>query len=222
MNNFLIIRNVLNQFLLERTKIDYKPQIIIDGKSGIYGQQLLLKLFIKDKIQDNYRFICLVDEDCLLYNHKHIYDIMSYMITNKIDIMGVPDGGMLSIRNHRPDVPNLFFVVIDTTKLRNIKYDELKSYSVPNGEHCKTYAYDDFEPYYKTLCFMNEKLNYKFTPLKAKSITDGTTSEVYFNDTPICLHTWYARKYGIDDFQTKRINNAIDYGLSLNSQHPYK
>ena len=38
------------------------------------------------------------------------------------------------------------------------------------------------------------------------------TTEVYFNDNPICLHTWYARKYNVDDNQTKRINYAIHYG----------
>lgn len=213
-NNFLIVRNILNQTLFEKTKIDYENQIIIDGKNGIYGQQLLEKLFIKDKIQDNNRYVCLIDEDCVLYNIQNITNILSYMNANSIEIMGIPDGGSINIRKHRPDVPNLFFVIIDTTKLKNIKWNELKQYTPQEGKCGTNFAYDNFEPYYKTLCFMNEKLNYKFEPFDGKTIIDGITTEVYFNNIPICLHTWYARKYNIDDFQTKRINFAIDYGLS--------
>lgn len=211
-NEFIIIRNVCNQTLFDKTKIYYEPQIIIDGKNGMYGQKLLIKLFVEDKIQDKYKFVCLIDEDCLLYDIQNLYDIVSYMNTNSIDIMGVPDGGKINIRKHRPDVPNLFFVVIDTTKLKNMIVDDLLSYSVKNGECGINYAYDNFEPYYKTLCFMNEKLNYKFVAFNAKSIIDNITTEVYFNDNPICLHTWYARKYNVDDNQTKRINYAIHYG----------
>lgn len=210
-NDFVIIRNVCNQTLLNKTKIDYEPQIIVNGKNGIYGQKLLTKLFVEDKIQDKYRFVCLIDEDCLLYNIRHLYDIVSYMNTNSIDIMGVSDGGKIDIRKHRPDVPNLFFVIIDTTKLKTMIIDELLSYSVKNGECGINYTYDDFEPYYKTLCFMNEKLNYTFVSFDAKAIIDGTTTEVYFKDKPICLHTWYARKYNIDNIQTKRIDYAIHY-----------
>lgn len=61
---------------------------------------------------------------------------------------------------------------------------------------------------------MNEKLNYNFVPFEGKTIMDGTTTEVYFNNQPVCLHTWYARKYNVDEFQTNRINNAINYGLT--------
>jgi len=215
-NQFVIIRNICNQTLFDKTKIDYEPQIIINGKNGLYGQKLLVKLFIEDRIQNKYRFVCLIDEDCLLYDTKHISDIIQYMIENSIDIMGVPDGGEINMRKHRPDVPNLFFVIIDTLKLKQISSNDLRSYNVPIGENGDNYSYDDFEPYYKTLCFMNEKLNYKFTPFKAKNIIDDKTTEVYFNDKPVCLHTWYARAYNIDDIQTARIDNAIRYGLTKN------
>jgi len=213
-NDLVIIRNVLNPDLLKRTEIKYEPQLLVDGRNGLFGQQLLLKLFVENRIQDKYGFVCLIDEDCLLYDIQHTHDIISYMKENSIDIMGVPDGGMLKHRTHRPDVPNLFFVVIDTAKLKNLDWDELRLYPTPQGECTSEYAYDNFEPYYKTLCYMNEKLNYNFVPLEGKGILDDRTTEVYFNGQPICLHTWFARKYNVDIIQTKRINKAITYGLS--------
>ena len=31
--------------------------------------------------------------------------------------------------------------------------------------------------------------------LHGKTILDKLTTEVYFNNMPICLHTWYTREY---------------------------
>lgn len=208
----VVVRCVMNRNLLDLTKIDYPNQILVDGNDGVYGQKLLEKLFLGERLQERCDYVCFIDEDCLLYRTDVLEDIVSYMENNGIGMLGVPDGGSVEIRRHRPDVPNLFFVVMDVSLLRVFDISEYRDFQVTLGEVGETYAFDSFEPYYKTLCFMVERLGCKFTPLKAVTLGDGISTEVYFNGRPMCLHTWYARKYNVDSFHTERINTAIRNG----------
>ena len=208
MKNLIVVRNYINEDLLEITATNYK-ELRIPGVDFMYGKRLLEKCFFDDKIQKQYDYVVFVDEDCIISN---IDEIIKMMGTTDIDIVGVPDGNCIDIRQHRPDVPNLFFVVIKTDKIKNIQKEKYIGFKV-NDLYCgNTFAFDSFEPYYGFFCYIIYELHCNFFHLNAKtSELDNITTEVFFDGNIIAAHTWFARKYKDNEENRKRIVNAISY-----------
>lgn len=208
MKNKVIIRNFISGKLLKKSLTSFS-ELHIEGKNSLYGKKLLDHIFNELNLHKKYEYIVLIDEDCFILNDDIIDEVIQYMEQNDIDIVGVPDGNVTHVRFHRPDVPNLFFTIFKTKKMDFTSLD-VTNYKVPIGETKKgVYAYDDFEPYYQWLCFLIYKLNMKFQPLEAYTLDDGWTTAVKFGGCDFAFHTWFARRYGKDNFHTNRINNII-------------
>lgn len=210
MNKILIIRNYMNYGLLIKTMINKDDQYLLNGKNGFYGEKLLNNIFFDKKIQDDYDYLVFIDEDCLVYNIDMIDKIILDMENNNYDIVGMPDGGN-NMRTHRDDVPNLFFTIIKTKKMKNLNKNNFLNYKIPISiSNKKNVNYDTFEPYYKTLCFLIYELGFNFLKLKENFIISDSATELIYDNIPFCIHTWYSRKYGIDINTKNRIDSIID------------
>ena len=209
-NNTLIIRNYMNYDLLIKTMINKDDPYLLNGKNGFYGEKLLNNIFFDKKIQDDYDYLVFIDEDCLVYNIDMIDKIILDMENNNYDIVGMPDGGN-NIRIHRDDVPNLFFTIIKTKKMKNLNKNNFLNYKIPISiSNKKNVNYDTFEPYYKTLCFLIYELGFNFLKLKENFIISDRATELIYDNIPFCIHTWHSRKYGIDINTKNRIDSIID------------
>ena len=40
---------------------------------------------------------------------------------------------------------------------------------------------------------------------------DGITNELFFNNSKMLFHTWYARSYNVNQKHTNRINNILTF-----------
>lgn len=212
MKDYLIIRNFMNDDLLKLTEIDDPNILYVDGKTGLYGQELLIDVFIKKELQNKYKYLIFIDEDCLLTDKTYINHLIKLMDDCGFDICGVPDGGMVDTRIHRPDVPNIFFTIIKTDKIINkLSKDIIDKYEVPIlKSETKGTKYDNFEPYYKTLCYFIYELGMKFLPINAENSDDNITTIIKHNDVPVICHTWYARKFNKNKDHTDRILEQLN------------
>lgn len=203
----IIIRNYLHKDLLEKTRTKYEEYDIY-GENNLYGGWLLEKLFFKDEIHHEYDYVCFFDEDCIVDNIDKILDMME---SSDVDIVGVPDGNSVHMRTHRPDIPNMFFVIIKTKKLQNLDYNSYINHTVNNGYIGDTFGFNNVEPYYKFFSYLINDLSCVFFQLNAKtSKLDNETTEVFFDGKMIAAHTWWSRRY--DDFNIKkRIDKSIEY-----------
>lgn len=216
----IIIRDYIHADLLQRTLLHVDNEILISGANRLFGKALLEKIFIRDYMQAQYEYIVLVDEDCLMIDSNAINEIIEMMEKSDVDIVGVADGNEVKIRIHRPDVPNLFFTIFKTKKLQNLNLNEINSFPIPQGYVGKTFAYDNFEPYYSYLCYFVYGRGCNFFPLKAEtSGVDNFTTEVYYEDRIICAHTWYSRAYNGREKEsgghTRRINESLEHYTKL-------
>jgi hypothetical protein len=222
-DKILIVRNYINREVLDKTPITNFQILEIYGVDGLYGKKLLEKLFLEDKIQEEYDYVVLVDEDCLVYDEKFINEIIDYMDENDYDICGMPDGGMVRMRFHRSDVPNLFFSIFKTEKIKMINKDEYLEYKTPcdlyeenDIVHC-----DNFEGYYKFLCYLEYSLNMTFLPLNAIQTEDDATV-VFFNDRKICIHCWYSRVYKTKTEEQERIDKILEESIKEKTNKDYE
>lgn len=161
-----------------------------------------------------------IDEDAFVTDISALKELLDYCINNQIVNCGMPDGGVVPIRNHNPLVTNPFFNIIHLAAIRR-KYskEELKRFGIHQSEFEKVkpekilrcdYAYDYFEPYCNFFVWTSQ--NFKTLYLDASTHEDGI-STVLFNHkgTPMITHTWYSRFYGIDTKHTQRINQIINH-----------
>lgn len=205
--NLLVIRNYIHQELVEETKTKYN-EFLVYGGFGLYGRGLLEKVFFEDKLNLQYDYLCFIDEDCIVSDFSEIIKMME---TSDIDVVGVPDGNCVHMRIQRPDIPNMFFLIIKTEKLKILSVDDYQSCNVNIGYSGKTFSFDNFEPYYQFFQYIKNKLSCNFFYLNAKTSNfDNTTTELYFDNTLFGAHTWYSRIYHIKDVYD-RINSSIKY-----------
>lgn len=208
-NKVVLVRSVIHPELYEMTK-SYDYIEIVKGNNNFYGKDIIETIFFKQDFCLYYKYVCFIDEDCV-FSEEGLNSIIQMMESSDVDIVGVPDGGCVEMRKHRPDVPNLFFTVIKTSKIRNINFDEYNSYEVKNGYECDSFKYDNFEPYYKFFCYLTYGLRLNFFNLNAKqSDIDNITTEVYFDNKLVAAHTWFARLYNTEEHH-ERINKSINY-----------
>ncbi|GHT75973.1 hypothetical protein FACS189413_00490 [Bacteroidia bacterium] len=163
-------------------------------------------------------YVINIDEDAFIYNNERLLALLNYCIANDIDLCGMPDGGVLPVRQQNPLVVNPFFNIIHVKKLRSAfskkairKYKEHQpEYEQKTPVHLlKTnYTYRYCEPFEPFFVWISQ--NFKVLYLNAEEHTDGFTTLLKDpNDQPFLLHTWFSRMYETDDFHTQRINNIL-------------
>lgn len=216
---------VANFGLYEKTR-SYQPpgirKLVIDGRGGMYGLDSLFYAFEKLPLK-GVKWLILADEDVLFLENKSLTEIIETMKLGNYTIAGVRDGGTLPNRRHNPYVPNTFFCVLDYQNISTIysrKEIKKQQHSIPKEftEDLKNLkvGFDTtslYEPYYCFFLWLKRK-NHKFLFLDADLLhpnTDELATKVYdLDNNPFLIHTWYARAYGKNAVQTKRIDTIID------------
>lgn len=211
---YIVIRNYLHEELLNATDIESPttPCLMMYGANRMYGLAFLEKIFIQERVQDRYDYIVFVDEDCYVHNaDTTIPALIKRMEEDGADMLGVPDGGVINHRNHRDDVPNLFFTIFKSEKIRkSIFAREYYDYVIPtDGPETPTIKYDTFEPYYKMLCFLRYKLGMVFLPLTDVINCKDETTIVRNNNERACTHAWLSRQYSTHPEQKARIDKVL-------------
>ncbi len=229
-----LLTTVSNFDLYEKTR-SYQPagirKLVIDGRGGMYGLDSLIYAFEKMPLKD-VKWLILADEDVLFLENKALTEIIEKMESGNYTVAGVRDGGTMPNRRHNPFVPNTFFCVLDYESIATIysrKEIQKQQYSNPkeftddlNHLHVGFDANSLYEPYYCFFLWLKRK-NHKFLFLDADLLhpnTDELATKVYnLDNNPFLIHTWYARAYGKNTGQTKRINTIIDtYAPDSNDQ----
>ena len=226
MGDIGIIINTMNDELLEISLKQYEKlpynRYIINGKGGLYGLSLLESIITKNEI--NHKYLVFIDEDCFITKPESIINMVDFMENEGVHVCGVPDGGVVSARGHNPFYPNLFFVILNLEKIREVYTTNINKtnieYKLPNIIK-RNYIIDDFEPYYKVFSkLLNNGLKFHYLnaddvrDIHTDLVDDKISSLVYDTDGDIfAYHSWYARQFS--GLHNKRINNLIKFILNL-------
>lgn len=157
-----------------------------------------------------------IDEDAFVSDIDALKRLLAYCRENGYLNCGMPDGGVVHLRDGNPLVTNPYFNIFCTKSLR----EEIKHLDLGEKpqEECFTQRdllVDDHnfqntgeEPYYPMLIWMGNHC--KTLYLNAFTHPDGE-STVLCNHLgePFLIHTWYSRFYNNDRFHTRRINQAF-------------
>ena len=189
--------------------------VIIDGRDGWFQIWYKWLDFAKDIESDWYIHL---DEDCFIFNDSGIKDIVKYMIDNKIDISGPPDGHF-EYRSGNHMAFNSFFMimnrkVIDTWHNRRsipqFKKEWIEEYpfEIKNSSH---YEYNmewgssgksvgliwkpNTEPYYDFMWVLKEN-NIKFNYLEPFFGEELQTTNLLNNTI---VHMWHQRERWVDN-----------------------
>jgi hypothetical protein len=214
-----ILSTVINFELYEKTSQLFPEGIqkyIIDGRNRMYGIDSIIYMVSKFK-NLGIEWLIMADEDVIFYNPEQVFSIVEKMNDENYTVAGVRDGGVIAHRKHNPNVINTFFSVLNIKTVLDIwdkKAILSNQYTKPNefndfGSLPYTFNTDSlFEPYYCFYLWLRRN-NKKFLFLDVKMKDDAIANEVLFNNKTLLCHTWYARRYGKDPFQTQRINNYL-------------
>lgn len=190
---------------------------IIDGRDGMHGIHSMCFMIEKLKYE-NIDWLIMADEDAIFKNAAAVFSIIKKMEKENITVAGVRDGGVVKHRKNNPYMINTFFSILNFKEVLRIwdKQEVIENqYIKPNefdneklninGEYDVNNLY---EPYYCFYLWL-KRLQKKFLYLEANMHADGISNTVLINNEVFLCHTWYARSYGVNKKQTKRINNLL-------------
>jgi hypothetical protein len=155
-----------------------------------------------------------VDEDCFITDWSVVLKLVDYVKENGISHAGMPDGSVHPLRSNSWAVHNPFFNVFDVKACNEIVSKHTKKY-------INTFTFDKIKkqtpPIENGICDHNNDepftgifyyLHAKGKPLNLSIYVwaDEITTEILFNEQPLCVHTWYSRDYNFDD----NVKNRID------------
>lgn len=157
-----------------------------------------------------------IDEDAFVCDLDAMKRLIGYCLENGYDNCGMPDGGVVHLRDGNPLVTNPYFNILNTkaireqfdTSLLNEKPD--RSRFTQNDLLVGTHNFDNTseEPYYPFFIWMSN--HFKTLYLKATNHPDGESTVLYNHlGEEVLIHTWYSRFYNRDHFHTHRIDNAF-------------
>ncbi len=162
-------------------------------------------------------YVINIDEDVFITDNNKLRKLIEFVIDNDYINCGMPDGGVVDIRNHNPLVTNPFFNILNVKEIRK-QFDVktiLQNYSNHNSDFEKfcplhlmktKFAYDYYEPYNPFFVWL--ATNFKTLFLNAEVHQDGLSTILNDHlDEPFLLHSWYSRFYGVDEMHTNRINS---------------
>lgn len=120
-----IICNSINEDLYKISRSFYNDlnydKIVISGENGFYGYKFLNEIFTNKKY--DYDWIVLIDEDCFITDLNAFENLLQYQIKNEIHCSGMPDGGIIPLREFNPISINPYFCIIDLKSIR-LKYNQ--------------------------------------------------------------------------------------------------
>lgn len=157
-----------------------------------------------------------IDEDAFVSNIDALKGLIQYCIENGYVNCGMPDGGVVHLRDGNPLVTNPYFNILNTKAIRQIidiaKLDERPDSTQFNQRELLVGNYNfenvDEEPYYPFLIWTSN--HFKTLYLKATNHPDGESTVLCdHHGTPFLIHTWYSRFYNRDRFHTRRIDKAF-------------
>ncbi len=157
-----------------------------------------------------------IDEDAFVCNLDAMKRLIDYCLENGYDNCGMPDGGVVHLRDGNPLVTNPYFNILNTKAIReqfginllNEKPD--RSRFTQNDLLVGAHNFDNTseEPYYPFFIWMSN--HFKTLYLKATNHPDGESTVLYNHlGEPFLIHTWYSRFYNRDRFHTHRIDNVF-------------
>lgn len=226
------IQSFVKKYRIKIFTRSFSPELYTYSR-GLFHKDIPI-VRLTDQTADGYFFTMLQDEDCdiavnidedaFITDWNPIFDLIEYVVSRGIVNAATPDAGPGCPRKHNPIVTNPFFNVLNL-KLIRTKYTtprdiqkfsyeahrkELIAKLPPTLLDSLDYNLDciDFEPYYPFFFW----LAYHFDTLYLPAVrhTDGYSSILYDNQNrPFCLHSWFARKFKVQSFHTKRILNLI-------------
>lgn len=234
LSEIALLTTVANFDLYKKTR-PYQPagirKLVIDGREGMYGLDSLFYTIEKLPLED-IKWLILADEDVLFLENKALIEIIKEMDSANYTVAGIRDGGTMPNRRHNPYVPNTFFCILDFQAISEIyNRKEIQKQQFINADEFREdlgdlkVSFDRislYEPYYRFFFWLRRQ-NHKFLFLDADLLqhdTDELATEVYgLNKKRILIHTWYARAYGKNETQTKRIDAILEtYAPSINSK----
>lgn len=233
-NDFCVVTNYQNETLVKMSQESIKyircPKYKIKGENGFYGCDFFNHLLSSSEIDHDY--VIYIDEDFFIYNYKPLFKLIKHFVKKDYDFSGVPDGGIIHIRQFNPLFINPFFSLFNLKKIRKFynphiatKYevtnedinllkenyfDEIKDLIEKVKEPINFDLHSNKEPYYKIFNYLlknNSKPLYLFAEQYSNLLF--CTSPIYDNKA-LGVHTWYARDYEKDEFQTSRINEIYE------------
>lgn len=157
-----------------------------------------------------------IDEDAFVSNIDALKRLINYCIDNGYVNCGMPDGGVVHLRDGNPLVTNPYLNILNTKALRE-QFNIDKLNESPNktrftqtdllvGAH--NFTSTNVEPYYPLFIWMSN--HFKTLYLKATNHPDGESTVLYNHlGEEVLIHTWYSRFYNRDRFHTRRIDNAF-------------
>ena len=170
-----------------------------------------------------------IDEDAFVCNTEALESLLEYCMENGYVNCGMPDGGVVHLRDGNPLVTNPYFNIFNAKAIREqiANFSTHASLPDPNRFTQKellvgSYDFDnlDGEPYYPFFIWLSN--HFKTLYLKANNHPDGESSILYnHHGEPFLIHTWYSRFYNRDSFHTHRIDNAFREACRIQGVEPH-
>lgn len=219
-----LITTVSNWDLYGQTR-HYFPEgiqhFVIDGTQRLYGIKSIA-FFLKKIKRYDLDWLIMVDEDVVFTKPNNVFELIANMEANNYTVCGMRDGGTLHWRNKNPHMINHFFAVLNLKEIYSIyrekemmrnQYIEEDEFSgLPNDLKFQNYDPNSlFEPYYRFYLWLLRK-GKKIKYLEASNPIEGDYATTLLYDqegNELLYHTWYARFYGKNQEQTKRIDKVI-------------
>lgn len=168
-----------------------------------------------------------IDEDAFIFDVNVLEHLIYYCMDNGYVNCGMPDGGVVHLRDGNPLVTNPYFNILHTAKIRetfSIEKSSCFSSSAAEDESvfCQKellvgnydFSNDNCEPYYPFFKWIGH--NFKTLYLNATNHPDGESTVLEdVNGKPFLIHTWYSRYYNRDAIHTPRINKAFAECLKI-------
>lgn len=216
-----IIGNYLHKDLYDQSKSFYDS--LPYEKIGVLGENDFFAFpFIENLILDtstyNFDYAILIDQDCFITDQKAFLDLIEYTTSKKLDMIGMPDGGV-SRRVQNPVIVNPFLCILNLKTIRE-KYDhdqviqsnwndgELSSF-LPLRLMKTNYELADSETYYPIMFWMLRN-GYSIEYLDAIDGLEGSTILKNQNDVEFAYHTWEGRFWHEPETHD-RIERVLNY-----------
>ena len=169
------------------------------------------RFYTTDLLKIEADWVIHVDEDAFMFDSSVIDPLLNYMEENGYVCAGMPDGGVLDIRNHNPIACNAYFLVLhrkaiipylrDLEEIKKSRWSNKYRDLIPAiamNKGCR-YEYCECEPFYGLYFWLASK---KLSTLYLDA--DEWVGEPYERTScllkdhkgkPFLLHTWYSREY---------------------------
>lgn len=214
----------------------------VSGENGFYNFKFINDLILNGE-KYPYDWVALIDEDCFITDTHEMMNLVKYQIENNIHMSGMPDGGVLPLREFNPVSINTYFTILNLKEIRevynevevlktiydksldvNIREDLMKGRYFSNkitylNRKCNPY---NFEPYYRIFFWLLKKgLKIEYLDAELLDSKNDNIANILknHNNIPFACHSWRARQFKTNSDNKKRILNIIKHckEISINA-----